>query len=75
MAKGVCVWPFLGLVMDLCPVFIKARDRRWGSGKESEDALDGHLPVQEEWRQRHEADTDRAITANRALVHTSGPNS
>lgn len=29
--------------MDLCPMFIKARDRRRGSVKESEEALGGHL--------------------------------
>lgn len=43
VSTGVCVWPCLGLVMDLCPVFINARDRRWGSVKESEEALAGHL--------------------------------
>lgn len=45
VSQGVCVWPCLGLVMDLCPVFLKARDRRRGSGKESEEALAGHLGV------------------------------
>lgn len=43
VSKGVCVWPCLGPVMDLCPMFIKARDRRRGSVKESEEALGGHL--------------------------------
>lgn len=33
--------PYLGLAVDLCPVSIKAGDRRWGSVKESGDTLGG----------------------------------
>lgn len=39
----IFVCPCLSLAVGLGPVFIKARDRIWGSVEESGDKLPGHL--------------------------------